>query len=69
MKHGPNALIDEHMPTVVIATKDSIYGKVISNMQEVKARKGRIIARCRRGFAHFRINSKNTKTENEQELK
>jgi glucosamine--fructose-6-phosphate aminotransferase (isomerizing) len=44
MKHGPIALIDESMPTVVIATKDSIYGKVISNMQEVKARKGKIIA-------------------------
>ena len=44
MKHGPIALIDEHMPTVVIATRDSIYGKVISNMQEVKARKGKIIA-------------------------
>ena len=44
MKHGPIALIDEQMPTVFIATKDSIYGKVISNMQEVKARKGKIIA-------------------------
>jgi len=44
MKHGPIALIDEQMPTVVIATKDSIYGKVISNMQEVKARKGKVIA-------------------------
>ncbi|MDB5284169.1 MAG: glutamine amidotransferase [Bacteroidota bacterium] len=44
MKHGPIALIDEEMPVVVIATKNSIYEKVISNIQEVKARKGKIIA-------------------------
>ncbi len=44
MKHGPIALIDENMPVVVIATKNSIYEKVISNIQEVKARKGKIIA-------------------------
>jgi len=44
MKHGPIALIDENMPVVVIAPKDSSYDKIISNMQEVKARKGRIIA-------------------------
>ncbi len=44
MKHGPIALIDEEMPVVVVATKDSIYEKVISNIQEVKARKGKIIA-------------------------
>ena len=44
MKHGPIALIDEHMPVVVIATQDSSYEKVVSNIQEVKARKGRIIA-------------------------
>ena len=44
MKHGPIALIDENMPVVVIATKDSSYEKVVSNIQEVKARKGRIIA-------------------------
>jgi len=44
MKHGPIALIDENMPVVVIATKDSTYDKVISNIQEVKARKGRVIA-------------------------
>ena len=44
MKHGPIALIDEEMPVVVIATKHSYYEKVISNIQEVKARKGRIIA-------------------------
>jgi glucosamine--fructose-6-phosphate aminotransferase (isomerizing) len=44
MKHGPIALIDEEMPVVVIATKNNIYDKVISNIQEVKARKGKIIA-------------------------
>ncbi|WP_345953892.1 glutamine--fructose-6-phosphate transaminase (isomerizing) [Mucilaginibacter sp. PAMB04168] len=44
MKHGPIALIDEDMPVVVIATKHSSYEKVISNIQEVKARGGHIIA-------------------------
>ena len=44
MKHGPIALIDEEMPVVVIATKTSSYEKVISNIQEVKARKGVVIA-------------------------
>lgn len=44
MKHGPIALIDEEMPVVVIATKGPNYEKVVSNIQEVKARKGTIIA-------------------------
>jgi glutamine---fructose-6-phosphate transaminase (isomerizing) len=44
MKHGPIALIDEEMPVVVIATKNETYEKVVSNIQEVKARKGTIIA-------------------------
>jgi glucosamine--fructose-6-phosphate aminotransferase (isomerizing) len=44
MKHGPIALIDEEMPVVFIATKNSSYEKVISNIQEVKARKGHVIA-------------------------
>ena len=44
MKHGPIALIDEKMPVVFIATKDSTYEKVISNIEEVRARGGRIIA-------------------------
>ena len=44
MKHGPIALIDEEMPVFVIATKDSSYEKIVSNIQEVKARKGKIIA-------------------------
>jgi glutamine---fructose-6-phosphate transaminase (isomerizing) len=44
MKHGPIALIDEEMPVVFIATKDSSYEKVVSNIQEVRARKGRVIS-------------------------
>ncbi|HZM15326.1 MAG TPA: glutamine--fructose-6-phosphate transaminase (isomerizing) [Candidatus Krumholzibacteria bacterium] len=44
MKHGPIALIDENMPVVVIATRDSGYRKIVGNVEEVKARKGRIIA-------------------------
>ncbi|UXP33109.1 glutamine--fructose-6-phosphate transaminase (isomerizing) [Reichenbachiella agarivorans] len=44
MKHGPIALIDEEMPVVVIATRDSSYDKIVSNIQEVKARKGIVIA-------------------------
>ena len=44
MKHGPIALIDENMPVVFIATQDAVYDKVVSNIQEVRARKGRILA-------------------------
>ena len=44
MKHGPIALIDEQMPVIVIATKKGHYEKVVSNIQEIKSRKGRIIA-------------------------
>ena len=44
MKHGPIALIDENMPVVFIAPKDKTYDKIISNIEEVKARKGRIIS-------------------------
>ncbi|WP_025763169.1 glutamine--fructose-6-phosphate transaminase (isomerizing) [Dyadobacter tibetensis] len=44
MKHGPIALIDEDMPVVFLATKDGSYDKIVSNIQEVKARKGRVIA-------------------------
>lgn len=43
MKHGPIALIDENMPVIVLATNDSSYQKLISNIQEVKARKGQVI--------------------------
>jgi glucosamine--fructose-6-phosphate aminotransferase (isomerizing) len=44
MKHGPIALIDEHMPVFVVANKGTSYKKVLSNIQEVKARKGKVIA-------------------------
>ncbi|SOE22443.1 glutamine--fructose-6-phosphate transaminase [Spirosomataceae bacterium TFI 002] len=54
MKHGPIALIDEDMPVVFIATKDSSYEKVVSNIQEVKARKGRVIAIVSKGDTQVR---------------
>ncbi|HEY8470144.1 MAG TPA: glutamine--fructose-6-phosphate transaminase (isomerizing) [Longimicrobiales bacterium] len=44
MKHGPIALIDENMPVVVIAPNDAVYSKIVSNVEEVKARGGRVIA-------------------------
>ncbi|MCP4583528.1 MAG: glutamine--fructose-6-phosphate transaminase (isomerizing) [candidate division Zixibacteria bacterium] len=44
MKHGPIALIDENMPVVVLAPKDAVYEKVMSNIQEIKARRGNVIA-------------------------
>lgn len=49
MKHGPIALIDEEMPVVFIATKDASYEKIMSNIQEVKARKGKVIAIVTKG--------------------
>jgi len=49
MKHGPIALIDEHMPVVVIATKRGHYEKVLSNIQEIKSRKAKIIAVVTKG--------------------
>ena len=53
MKHGPIALIDEDMPVVVVAPQDSSYEKVVSNIQEVKARKGRVIAVVTEGDTHL----------------
>ncbi|MBK7095556.1 MAG: glutamine--fructose-6-phosphate transaminase (isomerizing) [Saprospiraceae bacterium] len=44
MKHGPIALIDENMPVVVISTNQSAYSKIVSNIQEIKARKGKVIS-------------------------
>ena len=44
MKHGPIALVDENLPVVFVATKDAYYEKVVSNIQEIKARKGQIVA-------------------------
>ena len=49
MKHGPIALIDEKMPTFIIATNGNHYDKVLSNLQEIKARKGKVIAIATRG--------------------
>ena len=44
MKHGPIALVDETLPVVFVATKDRYYEKIVSNVQEIKARKGKVIA-------------------------
>ena len=54
MKHGPIALIDEHMPVVVIATKKGHYDKVVSNIQEIKSRKGKIIGIVTEGDVHVK---------------
>lgn len=52
MKHGPIALVDESLPVVFVATKDSYHEKVVSNMQEIKARKGRVISVITEGDDH-----------------
>jgi glutamine---fructose-6-phosphate transaminase (isomerizing) len=44
MKHGPIALVDESLPVIIVATKDSYHEKIVSNIQEIKARKGKVIA-------------------------
>src|SRR5690242_5164494 len=44
MKHGPIALVDENLPVIFVATKDEYHGKIVSNIQEIKARKGKVIA-------------------------
>jgi len=49
LKHGPIALIDEHMPVVAIATRNESYDKLLSNLAEIRAREGRIIALCSAG--------------------
>jgi glucosamine--fructose-6-phosphate aminotransferase (isomerizing) len=54
MKHGPIALIDENMPVVFLATNQSAYEKIVSNVQEVKARKGKIIAVVNKGDTQIR---------------
>jgi glucosamine--fructose-6-phosphate aminotransferase (isomerizing) len=54
MKHGPIALIDEEMPVVVVVPRDGHYEKTFSNMQEVKAREGQLIAVCTEGDADVR---------------
>jgi len=55
MKHGPIALIDEQMPVIVIATKKGHYEKVVSNVQEIKSRKGKIIAIVTEGGKYQRL--------------
>ena len=55
MKHGPIALIDENMPIVVIATKYSNYEKIVSNIQEIKSRKGKIIGIVTKGDTQVKI--------------
>ncbi|HWO56495.1 MAG TPA: glutamine--fructose-6-phosphate transaminase (isomerizing) [bacterium] len=54
MKHGPIALIDERMPVVVLAMRDSVYDKVINNIQQVKARRGTVIAIATEGDNRIR---------------
>lgn len=54
MKHGPIALIDEHMPVIVIAPKQGHYDKIVSNIQEIKSRSGRIIAIVTKGDTQVR---------------
>ena len=54
MKHGPIALIDENMPVVFLATNISAYDKIVSNVQEVKARKGKVIAVVNKGDTQIR---------------
>lgn len=54
MKHGPIALIDEEMPVVVIATRKGHYDKVVSNIQEIKSRRGKIIAIVTHGDTHVK---------------
>lgn len=60
MKHGPIALIDENMPVVFIAPRDEVYNKVISNMEEVRARNGRIITIASEGDREVKKYSEHT---------
>src|SRR5690606_38802895 len=54
MKHGPIALIDEEMPVLVLAPRGSHYEKVVSNLEEVRARGGRILSVCHEGDTRLR---------------
>lgn len=60
MKHGPIALIDENMPVVFIAPRDEVYNKVIGNMEEVRARNGRIITIATEGDSEIKKYSEHT---------
>ncbi|MER3498758.1 MAG: glutamine--fructose-6-phosphate transaminase (isomerizing) [Chitinophagaceae bacterium] len=55
MKHGPIALVDEALPVVFVATRDTYHEKVVSNMQEIKARKGKVIAVITEGDEHTKL--------------
>ena len=55
MKHGPIALVDGNLPVVFVATKDSYHEKIVSNIQEIKARKGKVIAIVSEGDEHSRM--------------
>ena len=57
MKHGPIALIDENMPVMVIATKSAVYEKILSNIEEVKARGGKVIAIATQGDEQIKAKS------------
>ncbi|HLD36198.1 MAG TPA: SIS domain-containing protein, partial [Planctomycetota bacterium] len=54
MKHGPLALVDGSFPTIAVALKDSVYEKMISNIREIKARRGIVIAVATKGDKHIR---------------
>ncbi|MEW5763889.1 MAG: glutamine--fructose-6-phosphate transaminase (isomerizing) [Acidobacteriota bacterium] len=54
MKHGPIALIDENLPVVAVAPRDDVYGKLLSNLEEVRARDGKVIAVCNEADARLR---------------
>ena len=53
MKHGPIALIDEHMPVVTLVPRDGCYDRMVANLEEVRARDGKVIALCHRGDAEI----------------
>jgi len=53
MKHGPIALIDDHMPVMIIAIRDRVYEKIMGNVEEVKARNGIVLALGTQGDAHL----------------
>jgi glucosamine--fructose-6-phosphate aminotransferase (isomerizing) len=53
MKHGPIALVDDSLPVVFVATKDAYHQKIMSNAQEIKARKGKVVAVISEGDIEF----------------
>ncbi|MEY4336393.1 MAG: Glucosamine--fructose-6-phosphate aminotransferase, partial [Bacteroidota bacterium] len=55
MKHGPIALVDENLPVLFVATKDAYHEKVLSNMQEINARKGKLIGVVTEGDASMKM--------------